>query len=217
MKDNSFISRVANQQADKFNNSIIQNIIYPNTAVSEGIARLIQHKFDLLNPTQKIYAEITLREAKNKITRFQPKTYDNVIVKPKVVYIVFEHTDDQSDEIIRGLWSNLVSREFSDGSVHPEIATLFGQLTPPDIMLLAKLFSDESQFAKALLLSMKSAYVLRVNSDDKTFYHIHLQQLGLIESVSGNWHCTVVGKELMRSISSIEFDANKKKYNFQEM
>jgi hypothetical protein len=216
MKDASFFSTAGANPSGNFNPSIIQTIVYPNTAVSEGIARLIQHKFDQLNPTQQIYAEITLREAKNKITRFQPKSYDNVIVKPKVIYTVFDHVDDQSDEIIRGLWSNLVSRELSDGSVHPEIAKLLGELTPSDIMLLADIYSSESQFAKALLISMKSAYVIRVQSDEKTFHHNHLQHLNLIERVSGKWLCTVTGKELMRSISSIEFDVNKTKYNFQK-
>lgn len=187
---------------------IIRKLIYPVTAATEGVGKLIEQKFNTLNEVQKIFAEKTFRDAKDKIEKQTASSFENVIVKPQVIYVVLESADSQSDDSIRGLWSNMLAREFLEGSVHPEIAKLFSKLTPSDVLILSELYSKESSFTKVLLTTMASVYSLGIVSDPKSFNHIFLKQLGLIDTVSGKWFCTTTGKELVRSISILEHTNN---------
>ncbi len=188
---------------------VIQNIIHPVTAVTVGVGKLIEQKFSTLNEVQKIYAKQTIQEAKDKVNRAAIPDFSNVVVKPQVIYTVIENADNQIDDSLRDLWSNLTARELSEGSVHPEIARIFSKLTSADIVVLSELHSRESSFAKTLLKALASTYTLGIMSDPKSFHHIYLKELGLIENISGKWLCTTKGKELIRSISVIEKEANK--------
>lgn len=183
---------------------IIKDLISPFTAITKGIARLIEQKFSTLNEVQKIYAEQTIREAIDKTKKINTNNFTNVVIKPEVIYIVLDNTDSQSNDSMRDLWSNLAARELAEGSVHPEIARVFSKLTAPDIMILSELYSKESSFTLSILKALASAYTLGILGDKKSFNHIFLQENGLIERESGKWFCTIKGKELIRSISTIE-------------
>ncbi|WP_321533044.1 hypothetical protein [uncultured Desulfuromonas sp.] len=187
---------------------IIKSIVSPVTATTTGIAKLIEQKFSTLNEVQKIYAEQTIKEAVAKVKSLQGPEFSNVVVKPQVLYTVLENTESQSDDSVRDLWSNLTARELSEGSVHPEIVRTLSRLTSPDLVVLSQLYAEESSTAKLILRTLASAYTLGILSDPKSFHHVFLNELGLIERVSGKWFCTTKGKELIRSISALE-TANK--------
>src|SRR5690606_31052473 len=144
------------------------------------------------------------KEAIDKVKGLQEPDFRNVVVKPQIIYTVLENTESQSDESVRDLWSNLTARELSEGSIHPEIARTFSRLTSSDLVVLSQLYAEESSTAKLLLRTLASAYTLGIVGDPKSFHHVFLNELGLIERVSGKWFCTTKGKELIRSISSLE-------------
>lgn len=183
---------------------VIKELLSPLTATTVGISKLIEQKFSTLNEVQKIIAEKTIKEAIIKAEKAKVQDHSNVVVKPQVIYIVLENADSQSDESIRDLWSNLTARELTEGSVHPEIARLFAKLTAPDLMILSNLYVEQSSVVKFILKALASAYTLGILNDAKSFNHIYLKELGLIEDVSGKWFCTTKGKELVRSIDSVE-------------
>lgn len=182
---------------------ILKDLLSPLTATTVGISKLIEQKFSTLNEVQKVFAEKTIREAIHKAEKIKEQDQENVVVKPQVIYIVLENADSQSDESIRDLWSNLAARELTEGSVHPEIARILGKLTAPDLMILSNLYAEQSSIAKFILKALASAYTLGILNDAKSFNHIYLKELGLIEDMSGKWFCTSKGKELVRSIDSV--------------
>lgn len=67
---------------------VVNKLIYPVTAVTVGIGKLIELKFSALNEVQKIIAEQTLREATEKVRNRKNVDFTNVIVKPQVIYTV---------------------------------------------------------------------------------------------------------------------------------
>jgi len=185
---------------------VINKLIYPITATTAGVGKLIEQKFSTLNSVQKIIAEQTLREAIEKISKSKNTDFTNVVVKPKVIYTVLENTDSQSDDFIRSLWANVTARELSEGSVHPEIVRLFSKLTAPDLIVLSELHAQGSSITKLLFKALSSAYTLGISRDPKSFHHVYLADLGLIDEVSGKWFITTKGKELMRCIGELEKD-----------
>jgi hypothetical protein len=185
---------------------VINKLIYPITATTVGVGKLVEQKFSTLNEVQKLIAEQTLREAAEKISNAKVTDFTNVVVKPLVIYTVLENTDSQSDDFIRSLWANVTARELSEGSVHPEIVRLFSKLTAPDLVVLSDLHAQGSSIAKLLFKALSSAYTLGIARDPKSFHHVYLSELGLIDEVSGKWFITTKGRELMRSISELEKD-----------
>ena len=178
-----------------------EKLILPITATTEGVGRLIQDKFEQLSETQKILAAKCLQEA-------HEKSYSNIkkqktIIKPVVVYEALENTDNQTDETIRSLWSNLLANEFTDGSVHPEIAKLLSRLTTQDALLLVRIAKNDSVSVPALLLKlMASTVTLGLMDEKKTFSHIHLEKIGLIQHFEKKlWCLTTAGKELLKCVS----------------
>ncbi len=185
---------------------VINKLIYPITATTVGVGKLIEQKFSTLNDVQKIFAEQTLREAADKISRAKNSDFKNVIVKPQVIYTVLENTDSQSDDFIRSLWANITARELSEGSVHPEIVRLFSKLTAPDLIVLGELHAEGSSITKLLFKALSSTYTLGISRDPKSFHHVYLADLGLIDEISGKWFIRIKGKELMRCIGELEKD-----------
>ncbi|WP_439827620.1 hypothetical protein [Aeromonas enteropelogenes] len=183
---------------------IINKLIYPITATTVGIGKLIENKFNSLSDVQKIIAEQTLRETAEKIRNSGVKDFDSVVVKPQIIYTVLENTDSQSDDFIRSLWSNLTAREMSEGSIHPEIARTFAKLTAPDLVVLSELYSKNSSVTKLIFQALASTYTLGITRDPKSFHHVYLSDLGLITDISGKWLVTIKGKELMRCIAELK-------------
>lgn len=183
---------------------IVNKLIFPITATTVGIGKLIEHKFNTLNEVQKIIAEQTLREATEKVRNSGVRDFGFVVVKPQIIYTVLENSDSQSDDFIRSLWANLTAREMSEGSIHPEIARTFSKLTAPDLVVLSELHSKSSSVTKLIFQALASTYTLGIARDPKSFHHVYLSDLGLITDVSGKWFVTTKGKELMRCIAELK-------------
>lgn len=177
-----------------------EKIIFPVTATTEGVGRLIQNKFDQLSIEQKIIAAKCLQEADQKVKSKDQKK--NVVIKPLVVYEAIENVDQQTDETIRTLWSNLLANEFTEGRVHPEIAKLLSKLTTEDALLLVEIAKKDEVSAPSLVLKMLASKVtLGLMHEKKTFNHIHLENLGLIQDLENIWCLTTAGRELLSCVS----------------
>lgn len=185
---------------------VVNKLIYPITATTVGVGKLIEQKFSTLNEVQKIIAEQTLREATEKVSKVKNSDFANVVVKPQVIYTVLENADSQTDGFVRSLWANLTARELSEGSVHPEIVRLFSKITAPDLMVLSELHAASSSITTLIFKALSSAYTLGISRDPKSFHHVYLSDLGLIADISGKWFITTKGKELMRCIAELEKD-----------
>jgi len=177
-----------------------EKLIYPLTATTEGIGRLIQIHFDRLNDVQKIIAAKCLQETNDKMK--SNELIDNIIIKPAVIYEALESTDQQTDETMRSLWSNLLAKEFSEGSVHPEIAKLLGKITSKDALLLLEISEIESiSIPIRVLKALSSHWTLGLLNKSRTFNHVHLENIGLIHEVEKTWYLTTAGREFMRCVS----------------
>jgi len=183
---------------------LINKLVFPVTAITVGVGKLIEQKFSTLNEVQKIIAEQTIKEAIKKVQQKNDKNFSKVIVKPQIIYTILENVDSQSDNTIRSLWVNLMAREISEGTIHPEIAKIFSKLTATDLIILSEYYNEETSLTKLLFKGLKSVYTLGILRDPKSFNHVYLEDLGLIEDISGKWFCTIRGKELMNSISELE-------------
>jgi hypothetical protein len=185
---------------------VVNKLLYPITATTVGVGKLIEQKFSTLNEVQKIIAKQTLSEATEKVSKVKKPDFTNVIVKPQVIYTVLENADSQADKFMRSLWANVTARELSEGSVHPEIVRLFSKVTAPDLMVLSELHAESSSRKTIIFKALSSAYTLGIFRDPKSFHHVYLSDLGLIVDLSGKWFITTKGEELMRCISELEKD-----------
>lgn len=180
-----------------------EKLIYPLTATTEGIGRLIELRFSKLEDEQKIIAAKCLDDAYRKIQESKNRPKPDLIVKPGVVYEALANTDNQTDSTIRGLWSNLLANEFTDGSVHPEIAKMLSRLTSSDAVLLLKIAQQDQGIPLTIkvLKALASHTTLGLFNERKTFNHVHLAKLGLITELERAWILTITGRELMRVVS----------------
>lgn len=175
-----------------------EKLIYPLTATTEGIGQLIQIRFESLNNVQKVIATKCIQEAADKIKTI----HKDVVVKPAIIYEALENTDNQTDSTMRTLWANLLAKEFMEGSVHPEIAKLLTKLTSNDALLLLEVAkNDSTPLTIKVLKAIASAYTLGIFKQGKTFNHVHLKNLGLIEDIEKEWYLTTVGRELLKCVS----------------
>lgn len=188
-------SQLAKTACDSF-----EKIIYPITATTEGIGRLIQIRFERLQDEQKIIAAKCLEETKEKVSK--SKVYKGHAIKPVIVYEALDNTDQQTDETIRSLWSNLLAKEISEGNVHPEIAKILSKITSQDALLLLKVSENESvSIPIRVLKALGSTWTLGLLNERRTFNHVHLEKLGLIQEIEKEWYLTTTGKEFMRCVS----------------
>lgn len=188
-------SQLAKTACDSF-----EKIIYPITATTEGIGRLIQIRFERLQDEQKIIAAKCLEETKEKVSK--SKVNKGHAIKPVIVYEALDNTDQQTDETIRSLWSNLLAKEISEGNVHPEIAKILSKITSQDALLLLKVSENESvSIPIRVLKALGSTWTLGLLNERMTFNHVHLEKLGLIQEIEKEWYLTITGKEFMRCVS----------------
>ena len=180
-----------------------EKVIYPLTATTEGIGRLIEIKFNKLEDEEKIIAAKCIQEAQIKVKKSKTIRKPKLVIKPIIVYESLKNTSNQTDETIRTLWANLLANEFIEGDVHPEIAKILSKITSADALLLLDIAkNDEEHLSIRVLKAIAETYSL--SGPDKTYSHVHLENLGLIHSIEKTWYTTVSGKELLRSVSDPE-------------
>jgi len=176
-----------------------EKLIFPLTATTEGIGKLIQLRFEQLNEAQKVIAVKCLQEATEKIDSRNKNR--KTIIKPLVVYEALDNADNQTDETIRTLWANLLAKEFAEGSVHPEIAKKLTSITSQDALLLLEISENEStSIPIRVLKALAETWTLGILNKGKTFNHVHLETLGLIHQLEKSWYLTTTGRELLRCV-----------------
>lgn len=184
---------------------VFVKILYPLTATTEGIGRLIEIKFNKLADEQKIIAAKLIEEVNEKINVIDVEQGEINVIKPSIIYVAFDNIDALTDETMRSLWANLLSKEFTDGDVHPEIAKILSNLTSKDAYLLLEIAKNHSiPLTVHVLKAMATRITLGVFAKRKTYNHTHLENLGLIEDVEKEWLLTTAGKELLHSVSDSE-------------
>lgn len=192
------MNRIAETLCDTF-----KELVLPLTATTAGVGQLIQTKFETLNIHQQIIAAKCLQEAKEKVGSRKPNK--EAVVKPQVVYEALDDADQQTDDSIRSLWSNLLAREFVDGDVHPEIAKLLTRITSRDALLLLSIAEEEPKARYMMVLKiLGSKFSIPDFGKDSTFNHVHLKRLGLITRTENVWCLTVSGREFMRCVCGLE-------------
>lgn len=183
-----------------------EKLIYPLTATTEGIGRLIEMRFKKLQDEQKIIAAKCIEEAYTKVNSSKAQPKENLVVKPVVVYEALDNADNQTDQTIRSLWANLLANEFIEGSVHPEIARLLSKITSQDALLLLDIAQKDKSTSLTIkvLKALASKTTLGLFDERKTFNHVHLRNLSLIDKLENVWILTTTGKEFMRCVSDPE-------------
>lgn len=190
-----------NQLAQTFC-STLEKVIYPITATTEGIGKLIEQRFKKLNYQQQIIAEKCFEEIEEKVKRITKSKH--VVIKPTVVYEALDNTEQQTDMTMRALWSNLLAREFSEGTVHPEIAKLLSKVTSQDALLLHQIAQKETTLIPVLVLkAIASSFMAGLLNKKRSFNHVYLNKLGLIQEVEHTWRLTITGREFMRCVGDI--------------
>lgn len=193
------VPKEAWSQLTKTTCETFEKLILPLTATTEGVGRLIQNKFNNLSTEQQIIAAKCIQETEEKIKFIIKK--ERIVVKPAVVYEALESTDQQTDETMRTLWSNLLAKEFTEGSVHPEIAKILKKITAHDALLLLKISeSNPTTFTVMALKLLASKVTFGLRNEKKTFNHVHLENLGLIQEFENIWCLTTAGKEFMECV-----------------
>jgi hypothetical protein len=177
-------------------------LVYPLTATTEGVGKLIEQKFNKLESANKVIAAECIKRAQEKVDKSGIKQ-ENIVIKPIIFSEAFKNTDQQSDPRMLEVWSNALAREITEGSVHPEIAKIIGKLTAEDISILFSTLENNSTFGMSFIKSIS-----RVNTDEAlekngSFNYIYLSEIGLIESRANQWFCTTKGKALAKSINRL--------------
>ncbi len=62
----------------------------------------------------------------------------------QLVFII-TNADAQANANLRDLWSNLLARELTSGSVHPEVADILAQLTVENVTRIFNLAKDDDE------------------------------------------------------------------------
>lgn len=187
--------------------STFKQCVAPITAITGGIGRLIEAKFDSLVEFEKISAAKCMKDATTKITT-SGKTFSGNY-KANVVLCALEEASTQSEEAIHNLWSNLLAQELIDGSVHPEIPKILARLSTNDALLLAEIAEFDKQklstkILKAFTISLPVVELFTMNQPRTTFNHLHLKNLGLIEKSESLWLLTIVGREFIKCVGRPE-------------
>jgi hypothetical protein len=89
----------------------------------------------------------------------------------------------------------LLAKEFTEGSVHPEIAKLLSEITSQDAVLLLKIAEkDAGPISIMVLKAFASKFTLGLLNEKRSFNHVHLERLGLIQEIELVWCLTTTGR-----------------------
>ena len=174
----------------------LDDIIAPLAKLGRGVGGLIEKRFNELDDSSKRVASQCLQDAYRKVkVVYYP--LETPTVKVRVFYEAFNDTENQCNDLLRELWSNLLAREMTQGTIHPEIAKLVHRLTSDDALLLVSIAQKDSATT-----SVKAFNILlsKFKQTDVTYNHLHLKKLGLIRHAENYWLLTTTGRELIRSV-----------------
>jgi Abortive infection alpha len=184
-----------------------RDAVAPVTALTSGLGRLIEARFDRLVDVEKVLAADIMARAQTKIAQSKKKPTGQA--KARVVVAAIESSASETDMVIRELWSNLLAQEILGGVVHPEFTKILSRLSSQDAQMLAQIAERDDtksvklkRFANELLASIHALGVaVLVSGDDNSFIHEHLVSLNLIRRDAGFWALTHTGRAFIQSVS----------------
>lgn len=182
-----------------------RQVVAPITALTSGVGRLIDAKFDALAEAPKVLAAETFTRASEKV-RISRKPLASG-VNAKILIDVIDNSSTETDPLLRELWANLLAEEFVSGEVHPEFPKILVRLSAKDAQTLARIAQQSSSkevLAKLRINSLLASFSLfGVELQFKqggSFVHEHLQNLDLIKRDGGAWALTLTGAEFLRTV-----------------
>lgn len=191
-----------------------RNLVRPITAITGGFGRWLEQKFDNMVEVEKVLVSDGLAKAIRKIeasSRSVAPT-QNLATLGQLV----EGVSQANEELTREMWINLLSRDLSAESVHPEFIAILRRLSPADARLLVEIAekSDAAKHRLAIQRMMQSARssVMSDSMHSRLFIRMLtrrpfdlsqtiLQTLNLIEVEGGVRYLTEFGKRFLEAVS----------------
>lgn len=177
--------------------------VAPITATTSGLGRLIQAWFDRLSDAQKVLAASTASRASRKMKPRGGKATRRM--KTRVVIATLEAASVESEPAMRELWENLLAREWTDGSVHPDFPGILSRLDSSDAHALA-LIGERAPGLEGVPASALLKSLVRLGfaafTEKQQFEHEHLGRLGLVRPDDhGVWRLSEMGKAFLRVVT----------------
>ena len=188
-----------------------RDAIAPFTATTSGIGRLIEAKFDRLVEAEKVLAAENVAKTAAKVAR--SRRLPSGKAKARIVVAAIEASGRETDPVMRELWSNLLAQEITDGTVHPEFPLVLSRLSSRDAQLLARIAEREKDKSKALKAAVRSLAssisilglsIGRLDREESSFTHEHLEHLMLIRASDGVWSLTSTGRAFIGAVSDAQ-------------
>ncbi len=117
----------------------------------------------------------------------------------QLVFII-TNADAQANANLRDLWSNLLARELTSGSVHPEVADILAQLTVENVTRIFNLAKDDDE---PFPTSWKWKGILPVQKIELKYTDMILERLGLLEIGDNKVKLTKSGSAFLHYIKSV--------------
>lgn len=191
----------------------VEKTLAPITETAHGIGRLIKAKFDGLVDIQQVLAAESIASAKKKAENSGRELKNP---RPQILLQVIEQAANETDGGIRELWSNLLAQEMITQNVHPEITRVLSRISSEDAQLLVNITEEKpskisqlfADAVRAALGSMAFGISVSFKSEQSTFNHAHLRNLGLISKQDGRWGLTVLGEGFIQAVTDPSFEEN---------
>lgn len=205
------IGKLAEAIPDESWNTVVNNacetftkIIYPLTASTNGLGKLIEAKFERMLETEKILTANVVERANSKI-----KKSEKISSKQIQSSIIIDLIEQSSQENVPGkqeILSNLMANEILNGKVHPMSLDKFRYLSWEDLYNLIIIAEKENEnekikmFAKIFLNSLLIIPGIILFKEKNDFSHEHLYNLKLIKKVDRFWRLTYTGEKFIEDI-----------------
>lgn len=188
------------------------SIVFPLTATTEGLGRLIKARFDRLTDVEKVLAADAVQKAQKKVANSSNKVQGKV--KSTVMISAIERASVETDKNIRDIWANLIANELLGKDVHPEFPLILERLSSNEALVLVEI-AESSQKDKmkqivkavALNLNVMGLSFASLVQEETDFYREHLKNLALIRSSEGTWRLTLIGEKFLESVSDPSMEA----------
>ena len=194
-----------------------EKALSPITEFTSGLGRWIRQKFDNKVAIEKVLLADGLAKAVERVsesnTTFDPK------VNLRVCGDILDNVAATNEQLIRDLWINLLARELTDDSVHPEFVNILSRLSTADANLLLKI-AAESQSAQ-IRIAMSRALNRATQPASGIWQSIFREEfnlsievllsLNLVRVDSGHKVITKFGERFLESVSepTTETDPNE--------
>lgn len=181
--------------------STFRQIIAPITALTSGVGRLIEAKFDRLIDAEKVIASQTLQLAAEKSSKSKRERKGSP--KPSIILKVIEGSSSEVDPTLRELWANLVANELIDSSVHPEFIRILQRLSASDAVRLVDIAQRSNPRLPIRIVMNTLARFADLSPAQlaSNFTDAHLISMDLIAPSGDAWQLTITGKAFIEAVS----------------